>query len=68
MRALAVARFDRSFAGRRLRRHARRTRSRVWAVTPVYDVLHTWPYESDHRIHPAVSNSSHDRKHWGAVA
>lgn len=43
----------------------------VWSVTPVYDVLHTWPYEGDHRFHPAIRGSLHDsvtRKHWLALA
>ena len=43
----------------------------VWSVTPVYDVLHTWPYEGDHRFHPAVRDVLHDsvtRKHWLALA
>jgi serine/threonine-protein kinase HipA len=45
--------------------------SGLWSVTPVYDVLHTWPYEGDHRFHPAVSDRAHDtvtRKHWLALA
>jgi serine/threonine-protein kinase HipA len=45
-------------------------RTGVWSVTPVYDVLHTWPYEGDHRFHPAVRDVPHDtvtRKHWEAV-
>jgi serine/threonine-protein kinase HipA len=45
--------------------------SGVWAVTPVYDVLHTWPYEGDHRFHPAVRDQVHDsvtRRHWEALA
>lgn len=39
----------------------------VWSVTPAYDVLHTWPYEGDHRFHPAVRDAPHDtvvRTHW----
>jgi serine/threonine-protein kinase HipA len=43
----------------------------VWSATPVYDVLHTWPYEGDHRFHPAVRDRLHDsvtRKHWLALA
>ena len=43
----------------------------VWAVTPVYDVLHTWPYEGDHRFHPAVRDRLHDSvtyKHWVSLA
>lgn len=43
----------------------------VWSPTPVYDVLHTWPYEGDHRFHPAVRDVLHDsvtRKHWLALA
>lgn len=43
----------------------------VWKVTPVYDVLHTWPYEGDHRFHPAVRNGPHDSvtaKHWVSLA
>lgn len=43
----------------------------VWSVTPVYDVLHTWPYEGDHRFHPVVRDVLHDavtRKHWLAFA
>ena len=43
----------------------------VWSVTPVYDVLHTWPYEGDHRFNPAVRDRPHDsvtRKHWLALA
>ena len=43
----------------------------MWSPTPVYDVLHTWPYESDHRFHPAVRDVPHDavtRKHWLALA
>lgn len=46
-------------------------RSGVWSVTPVYDVLHTWPYEGDHRFHPAVRDRLHDaiaRRHWLALA
>ena len=45
--------------------------SGVWAVTPVYDVLHTWPYEGDHRFHPAVRDQLHDSvtyRHWVALA
>ena len=45
--------------------------SGVWSVTPVYDVLHTWPYEGDHRFHPAVRDRLHDsvtRQHWLALA
>ncbi|MGI8575036.1 MAG: type II toxin-antitoxin system HipA family toxin [Egibacteraceae bacterium] len=45
--------------------------TRLWSVTPVYDVLHTWPYEGDHRFHPAVRDVAHDtvtRKHWEALA
>lgn len=26
----------------------------LWRVTPAYDVLHTWPYEGDHRFVPVV--------------
>jgi serine/threonine-protein kinase HipA len=43
----------------------------VWAVTPVYDVLHTWPYEGDHRFHPAIRDRLSDsvtRTHWEALA
>ena len=43
----------------------------VWAVTPVYDVLHTWPYEGDHRFHPAVRERLHDSvtyEHWVSLA
>jgi serine/threonine-protein kinase HipA len=43
----------------------------VWSVTPAYDVLHTWPYEGDHRFHPAVRDRLHDtvtRRHWLALA
>lgn len=43
----------------------------VWSVTPVYDVLHTWPYEGDHRFHPAVRDRPHDavtRRHWLALS
>ncbi len=43
----------------------------IWSVTPVYDVLHTWPYEGDHRFHPAVRDRLHDavsRRHWLALA
>ena len=43
----------------------------VWSVTPAYDVLHTWPYEGDHRFHPAVRDRVHDtvtRRHWLALA
>ncbi len=43
----------------------------VWAVTPVYDVLHTWPYEGDHRFHPMVRDQLHEsvtRRHWLALA
>jgi serine/threonine-protein kinase HipA len=46
-------------------------RTAVWSVTPVYDVLHTWPYEGDHRFHPAVRDAAHDtvtRKHWEVLA
>jgi serine/threonine-protein kinase HipA len=45
--------------------------SGVWAVTPVYDVLHTWPYEGDHRFHPAVRDTLRDSvtsKHWLSLA
>lgn len=45
-------------------------RSGVWSVTPAYDVLHTWPYEGDHRFHPAVRDVVHDsvtRRHWLAL-
>ena len=45
--------------------------SGVWAVTPVYDVLHTWPYEGDHRFHPAVRDRLHDSvtyRHWVSLA
>ena len=44
--------------------------SGLWSVTPVYDVLHTWPYEGDHRFHPAVREIAADtvtRKHWEAL-
>jgi serine/threonine-protein kinase HipA len=135
VRALAVARFDRSVANRRLVRHAQEDASQVlglrpaekydpgarevigalsavcaapavarrdimhqllysyvvgnndvhaknlsvgqdprtglWSVTPVYDVLHTWPYESDHTFHPAVGAVAHDtvsRRRWEALA
>ncbi len=40
-------------------------------TTPVYDVVHTWPYEEDHRFHPAVRSVPHDavtRKHWLTLA
>ncbi|MEX2548809.1 MAG: HipA domain-containing protein [Nitriliruptoraceae bacterium] len=43
----------------------------TWSVTPVYDVLHTWPYEGDHRFHPAVRGRLHgsvSRRHWLALA
>lgn len=43
----------------------------VWSVTPVYDVLHTWPYEGDHRFHPAIRDRLADsisRKRWLALA
>ena len=43
----------------------------MWAVTPVYDVLHTWPYEGDHRFHPAVRDRLHDSvtyRHWVSLA
>ncbi|MEX1178098.1 MAG: HipA domain-containing protein [Nitriliruptor sp.] len=46
-------------------------RTGLWSVTPIYDVLHTWPYEGDHRFHPAVRDVPHDtvtRKHWTALA
>jgi serine/threonine-protein kinase HipA len=46
-------------------------RTGVWSVTPVYDVLHTWPYERDHRFQPAVRDLAHDtvtRSHWEALA
>jgi serine/threonine-protein kinase HipA len=42
----------------------------VWSATPVYDVLHTWPYEGDHRFHPAVGDAPHDtasRRSWLAL-
>ncbi len=42
----------------------------LWMPTPVYDVLHTWPYEGDHRFHPAVKDHLSDsvtRKHWLAL-
>lgn len=42
----------------------------LWMPTPVYDVLHTWPYEGDHRFHPAVKDNLSDsvtRKHWLAL-
>lgn len=45
--------------------------SGVWAVTPVYDVLHTWPYEGDHRFHPAIRDRLSDSvtvKHWSSLA
>jgi serine/threonine-protein kinase HipA len=45
--------------------------SGVWAVTPDYDVLHTWPYEGDHRFHPAVRDRLHGSvtyKHWVSLA
>lgn len=45
--------------------------SGVWSVTPIYDVLHTWPYEGDHRFHPAVRDRLHDsvtRRYWLALA
>jgi serine/threonine-protein kinase HipA len=45
--------------------------SEVWAITPVYDVLHTWPYEGDHRFHPAVRDRLHDSvtyRHWVSLA
>lgn len=28
--------------------------SALWSVSPVYDALHTWPYEGDHRFIPAI--------------
>lgn len=44
----------------------------VWSVTPAYDVLHTWPYEGDHRFVPAVRpDGPHDSviaKWWNALA
>ena len=43
----------------------------MWSPTPVYDVLHTWPYEGDHRFRPAVRDVLHDsvtRRHWLALA
>ncbi len=46
-------------------------RTGLWGVTPVYDVLHTWPYEGDHRFHPAVTDRASDtvtRRHWVALA
>lgn len=46
--------------------------SGLWTVTPVYDVLHTWPYEADHRFYPAVrSEGPHDAvtaRHWDELA
>jgi serine/threonine-protein kinase HipA len=46
--------------------------SRLWTVTPIYDVLHTWSYEDDHRFHPAIrSDGPHDTvklEHWIALA
>jgi serine/threonine-protein kinase HipA len=45
--------------------------SGVWAVTPVYDVLHTWPNEGGHRFHPAVRETLADAvtsKHWMSLA
>ncbi len=43
-------------------------KSSLWMVTPVYDVLHTWPYEGDHRFYPAVrKDGPHEAvtlKHW----
>jgi serine/threonine-protein kinase HipA len=39
----------------------------LWRPTPVYDVLHTWPYEGDHRFHPAIRaklSDSVSRPHW----
>jgi serine/threonine-protein kinase HipA len=45
--------------------------SGVWKVTPVYDVLHTGPYEGDHRFHPAVRDRLHDSvpsRHWVSLA
>ncbi len=42
--------------------------SSLWVVTPVYDLLHTWPYEADHRFWPAIrEDGPHDAvtlKHW----
>jgi hypothetical protein len=46
-------------------------RSSQRCTTPVYDVLHTWPYEGDHRFRPAVRSVPHDavtRKHWLTLA
>jgi serine/threonine-protein kinase HipA len=46
-------------------------RTGYWSVTPVYDVLHTWPYESDHTFHPALGGAAHDtvtRSRWEALA
>lgn len=43
----------------------------IWSVTPVYDVLHTWPYEGDHRFHPAVAERPLDtvtRRQWQGLS
>lgn len=44
----------------------------LWAVTPVYDVLHTWPYEGDHRFVPTVRPDGRreavTRRWWHALA
>ncbi|MDX1660033.1 MAG: HipA domain-containing protein [Nitriliruptorales bacterium] len=46
--------------------------SGLWTVSPVYDVLHTWPYEADHRFYPPIrEDGPHDavtRRHWLALA
>lgn len=38
----------------------------------MYDVLHTWPYEADHRFYPAIrSDGPHDAvtaRHWDELA
>lgn len=44
----------------------------TWSVSPVYDVLHTWPYEADHRFVPAIRpDGPHDAvslKWWRELA
>lgn len=46
--------------------------STMWSVSPVYDVLHTWPYEGDHRFVPAMRpDGPHDAvtlKWWRELA
>jgi serine/threonine-protein kinase HipA len=46
--------------------------SGLWSVSPIYDVLHTWPYEGDHRFSPAVRpegpRDAVSRKWWLELA